>query len=135
MGGGHIAAVKIPGNKINPLWEPPWITTTPAMRRIVARNFSQSEEDRLESELLACIGGHNLCCDVFGSHSKGEVNAGASFHGEAGLTTWEVTDINETKKRNNNNNNIDLFRLVLVKIKVFVFNMDRKLTYFMSITL
>ena len=52
MGGGHIAAVKIPGNKINPLWEPPWITTTPAMRRIVARNFSQSEEDRLESELL-----------------------------------------------------------------------------------
>ena len=96
MGGGHIAAVKIPGNKINPLWEPPWITTTPAMRRIVARNFSQSEEDRLESELLACIGGHNLCCDVFGSHSKGEVNAGASFHGEAGLTTWEVTDINET---------------------------------------
>ena len=95
-GGGHIAAVynsDLPD--INPLWEPEWETTTPAMRRIVARDFSQSEEDRLESELLACIGGHNLCCDVFGAHSTGEVSSGASFHGEAGLTTWEVTDINE----------------------------------------
>ena len=96
MGGGHIASVRVPGSDINPLWVPDWPTTTPGMRRILARNFSQAEENRLESELLACIGGHNLCCDVFGSHSSGEVAAGASFHGEAGLTTWEVTGLDET---------------------------------------
>ena len=66
MGGGHIASVRVPGSDINPLWVPDWPTTTPGMRRILARNFSQAEENRLESELLACIGGHNLCCDVFG---------------------------------------------------------------------
>ena len=29
---------------------------------------------------------------VFGAQSAGEVAAGLSFHGEAGLTCWEVTE-------------------------------------------
>ena len=42
------------------------------------------------------IGGHNLCCDVFGAHSEGEVKrAGLSFHGEAGLREWEVTAVDD----------------------------------------
>ena len=57
----------------NPLWEPPWTTTTAALRKVAARNtegdFSQDEDDVLESELLSCIGGHSLCCDVFGAHA------------------------------------------------------------------
>ena len=36
MGGGHIAAVRVPGRDINPLWVPEWPTTTPGLRRIVA---------------------------------------------------------------------------------------------------
>ena len=91
-GGGHIAAVAAPGVDFNPLWEPQWDSVPPALRKLVGSQFSQTEEDRLESELLACIAGHNLCCDVFGSHSAGEVKCGASFHGEAGLVTWTVID-------------------------------------------
>lgn len=36
--------------------------------------------------------GFGLCWagDVFGEHSKGETAAGLCFHGEAGLSTWEV---------------------------------------------
>ena len=57
----------------NPLWEPPWSTTTAALRKVAVKNascFSQASDDVLESELLSCIGGHSLCLDVFGAHSK-----------------------------------------------------------------
>ena len=38
--------------------------------------------------------GHNLCCDVFGDHSEGEVSkSGLAFHGEAGQSTWKVTKV------------------------------------------
>jgi hypothetical protein len=50
----------------------------------------------LEGQLLSCIAGHNLTCDVFGGHSKGEVEkAGLCFHGEAGLVQWEVAEVDE----------------------------------------
>ena len=76
---------------------------TPALRRLVASdnanascggdNSDAEKPIGLEEQLLASIGGHSLCCDVFGEHSKGEVEkGGALFHGEAGLTTWNVVD-------------------------------------------
>ena len=51
------------------------------------RSFSlpQASND-LEGQLLFGIAGHNICLDVFGAHSAGEVAAGMAFHGEAGLT-------------------------------------------------
>ena len=90
----------VPGEQArNPLWEPPWSTTTAALRKVAAldaKSFSQDGADTLESELLSCIGGHSLCCDVFGAHSDGEVSrSGLSFHGEAGLRTWEVTKVGQ----------------------------------------
>ena len=87
-GGGHIVSLKRvdgPLATVNALWEPPWPTTDPALRRLKGQGD-------LESMLLAGIGGANLCCDVFGEHSKGEQDSGLAFHGEAGLTTWEVEE-------------------------------------------
>ena len=97
-GGGHIACIKSADVDLNPLFEPDWPTTTPALRKLVGAQFSQAPEDALESELLACICGHNLCCDVFGGHSKGEVAGGASFHGEAGMCTWTVTEVGSARR-------------------------------------
>ena len=74
-GGGHIARATAPGCAINPLWEPPWTTVPPSLRRLAARDadaFSAAAADAPESELLACLGGHSLACDVFGAHSPGE---------------------------------------------------------------
>lgn len=92
MGGGHIQSLTslAPGVAgLNPLWEPPWPTVDPSLRRLAAQ-AGTVEPGSLEGELLSGIGGCNLCCDVFGAHSAGEVAQGALFHGEAGLTTWEV---------------------------------------------
>lgn len=98
-GGGNIVWAGAPGVNVNPLWTPPWETTHNSLRRIAARDgekFSQAESEVLESQLLSCLGGHNLCCDVFGPHSAGEVGrAGLSFHGEAGLREWEVTHVDD----------------------------------------
>ena len=97
--GGAIVSVTTPKTEINPLWEPPWKTVPVGLRHLAAKNgcFSQKNDDILESQLLSTIGGHSLCCDVFGAHSKGEVEkAGLSFHGEAGLTEWQVTSVTTT---------------------------------------
>ena len=98
-GGGSIVWAGAPGVELNPLWTPHWQTVHNSLRRVAARDaeaFSQAEADVLESQLLSCIGGHSICCDVFGAHSKGEVErAGLSFHGEAGLREWEVIDCDD----------------------------------------
>ena len=99
--GGAIVSVTTPAtDSLNPLWEPPWETVPVGLRRVAAANaqlFSQETNDVLESELLATIGGHSLCCDVFGKHSKGEVDhSKLSFHGEAGLCEWQVTEVTAT---------------------------------------
>ena len=65
-----------------------WQTTHPALRRLTAPVICKPGE--LEGELLAGVGGTVLCADVFGEHSAGEVASGLCYHGEAGLTTWEV---------------------------------------------
>eukprot|EP00729_Bicosta_minor_P030684 gene30684-16276_t len=93
-GGGHIVSLRavdassrnVPD--VNPLWTPSWPTADPALRKLACQSGMQPGE--LEGELLCGISGMNLCCDVFGEHSKGETAAGLCFHGEAGLSTWEV---------------------------------------------
>jgi hypothetical protein len=96
-GGGSIVHAGAPDVDVNPLWTPPWSTVHNSLRMVAAKDaelFSQAEADVLESQLLACIGGHSFCCDVFGAHSKGETaNSGLSFHGEAGMREWEVTAV------------------------------------------
>ena len=103
LGGGHIAEyAHFDGGvrSANPMWSPQWPTSDPSIRRLtVAANAEAFKPegdagesfDPLECELLASIAGHNLCFDVFGAHSDGEVaRAGQSFHGEAGMVTWTV---------------------------------------------
>ena len=117
-GGGHIAGFSAAGGGVNPLCFPPWTTRDPALRcvrlctwPVAARGgggggglparhgrahssmergskLPSAEFEGLEGELLSSIAGHNLCLDVFGAHSAGEVAAGLAFHGEAGLVTW-----------------------------------------------
>jgi hypothetical protein len=84
-GGGHIASITHSGDssQTNPLWEPPWDTRDPALRRLLGPQIG----DGAEGELLSCIAGHNLCLDVFGAQSEGETQAGLCFHGEAGLVS------------------------------------------------
>ena len=84
----------------NPLWNPPWETTTAALRRLAARDssaFSQAPADVLESEILGASE-VTLCCDVFGAHSPGSGRAGLSFHGEAGLREFDVTHVGEENR-------------------------------------
>ncbi len=97
-GGNIVSVTSSSTNNVNPLWEPPWPTVPVGLRKVAVRFnenlFSQKKEDVLESQLLSTIGGHSLCCDVFGKHSKGEVErSNLSFHGEAGLKEWEVTKV------------------------------------------
>lgn len=73
-----IHTARPPCPQVNPLWTPDWPTVPAALRRVAARDaatFSQEPKDVLESQLLSCLGGHNLCCDVFGDHSAGEVRS------------------------------------------------------------
>jgi hypothetical protein len=97
--GCQIVCASAPGVPFNPLWDPPWETVPVSLRRVKAReeaNFSQAKTDVMESQLLASIGGHSYCLDVFGAHSEGETkHSGLSFHGEAGLKEWEVTDVTD----------------------------------------
>ena len=97
--GCQIVHASAPGVAWNPFWEPPWETVPVSLRRVAARDdrkFSQAQQDVLESQLLASIGGHNLCLDVFGGQSVGETKrAGLSFHGEAGLLEWTVEHVTD----------------------------------------
>jgi hypothetical protein len=92
-GGGHIAKVALlsgPSAGSNPLWELPWPTVDPSLRRAAILQTDVYGTDK-EGELLCSIAGHNLAADVFGAQSKGEQEkSGLCFHGEAGLVQWEV---------------------------------------------
>lgn len=90
-GGGHIVGVHPVRTgevltEVDPLWTPPWETCDPALSRLSA---IVEGPPTLEARTLASIMGHNMCCDVFGAHSAGEVKESqAAFHGEAGQVTW-----------------------------------------------
>ncbi len=86
-GGGHIAAATAHPNPLNPLWEPQWPALEPNLRVLADPDVYG---DKPEGVMLSSIAGHNLCCDVFGTHSEGERAAGLTFHGEAGMVQWSV---------------------------------------------
>jgi hypothetical protein len=87
-GGGHIAALTLKSNGVNPLWTPPWPSIEPS-------SFDPSKHPGYgsgpEQRLLAGIAGHNLCFDFFGPPSDAEAAAGLSVHGEASVVDWRVT--------------------------------------------
>lgn len=86
-GGGHIAAVELKENGVNPLWNPPWETIDPS-----AYDPQSHPEygEGVEARLLAGIAGHNLCFDIFGVPSDEEAAAGLGVHGEASSVDWDV---------------------------------------------
>lgn len=86
-GGGHIAAVELKKNGVNPLWDPPWETVDPSAYDPRAHPEFGSDVD---ARVLAGIAGHNLCFDIFGVPSEEEAAAGLGVHGEASSVDWEV---------------------------------------------
>jgi len=80
--GGHLAALRLRGEALNPLWQPPWPGADPAT---VVPGASGTYGDGPEAFLLAGIVGSNLCCDRFGSPWPGERRP---LHGEAGVATY-----------------------------------------------
>ena len=87
MGGGHLASFTRRDQPVNVFWEPAWASLDPGLRRIQSR---ETYGDGPEAGLLSGILGHNLCVDVFGAQSDGEVAAGLAIHGEVGLVAWEA---------------------------------------------
>ncbi len=86
-GGGHIAAVTLKENGVNPLWNPAWDTIDPSSYSPTAHpQFGEG----VEAKLLSGITGHNLCFDLFGVPSEAEAAAGLGVHGEASALDWEV---------------------------------------------
>lgn len=79
--GAHLAAVRAPGEELNPLWQPPWKATTPEEGASRPGVYG----DGPEASLLAGIVGHNLCLDRFGPPRPGERRP---VHGEAGVSRW-----------------------------------------------
>ncbi len=86
-GGGHIAAVELKENGVNPLWDPPWETIDPSAYDSVAHPEFGSDVD---ARVLAGIAGHNLCFDLFGIPSDEEAAAGLGVHGEGSVVDWDV---------------------------------------------
>ena len=86
-GGGHIAAVTLKENGVNPLWDPPWETIDPSSYDPRAH---PQYGDGADAQLLAGIAGHNLCFDLFGVPSAAEAAAGLGVHGEAPARDWRI---------------------------------------------
>lgn len=86
-GGGHIAAVELKENGVNPLWDPPWETIDPSAYDSVAHPEFGGDVD---ARVLSGIAGHNLCFDLFGVPSEEEAAAGLGVHGEGSVVDWDV---------------------------------------------
>ena len=86
-GGGHIAAVELKENGVNPLWDPPWETIDPSSYN--PESHPQYGAD-VEASVLSGIAGHNLCFDLFGAPSGAEAAAGLGVHGEASSSEWAI---------------------------------------------
>jgi len=84
-GGGNIASVTHRKRRsVNPLWEPVWGPVEPW-------NFKAAKHARLvDSKLLGCICGHNLCLGWFGGASPDEQKLGLGGHGEAPVARWKL---------------------------------------------
>ena len=86
--GGHIAEVLHKGTGVNPLWVPPWPSIEPSTWD--PAKYPEYGDDG-ESQLLAGIGGQNLCLDIFGGPSAGEALAGFPVHGEGSIVRYHLT--------------------------------------------
>eukprot|EP01102_Stenamoeba_stenopodia_P014270 TRINITY_DN4716_c0_g1_i1.p1 TRINITY_DN4716_c0_g1~~TRINITY_DN4716_c0_g1_i1.p1 ORF type:complete len:333 (+),score=37.98 TRINITY_DN4716_c0_g1_i1:54-1052(+) len=78
--GGHLASISIPGDDMNPLWQPIWKALQPN------EEIGDRYGPEPEASLLAGIVGHNLCIDRFGAPWPGETRP---LHGEAGVVQWD----------------------------------------------
>lgn len=79
--GAHLAAIRTPGDELNPLWQPPWPAAAPRSGTAHPEVYGEGPE----ASLLAAIVGHNLCIDRFGPPWPGERRP---VHGEAGVVAW-----------------------------------------------
>ena len=71
-GGGHIAKVALlsgPSAGSNPLWELPWPTVDPSLRRAAILQTDVYCTAPTRPELLCSTASHNLAADVFGVRS------------------------------------------------------------------
>jgi hypothetical protein len=84
--GGHLAALRLRGEPLSPLWVPPWPAADP---RSVVPSAQGAYGDGAEAYLLAGICGSNLCCDRFGAPWPGESRP---LHGEAGVSSFTRID-------------------------------------------
>jgi hypothetical protein len=83
--GAHLAALRLRGDPVNPLWEPPWQPADPtALGAAQAADLGGPGD----GPLLATIAGSNLCCDRFGPPWPGERKPP---HGEVAIVRFAVT--------------------------------------------
>ncbi len=78
--GAQLACLRAPGERLNPLWQPPWPSCLPD----AAGPAHGGPADR---PLHAVICGSNLCLDRFGPAWPGEDRP---LHGEAGVSRWRM---------------------------------------------
>lgn len=86
-GGGHLAALRLAGINVNPLWEPPWPSIEPDQQ---ASPLADVYGTGIEGKLLSGILGHHLCLGHFGGPSAEEAKQGLGVHGEAPVRNWRV---------------------------------------------
>ncbi len=80
--GGHLAAIRLIGEEINPLWQPTWHAADPDQVQVGGYYGG------IEAGLLAAIVGHNVCIDRFG---PAHANEQRPVHGEPGVRRWKVS--------------------------------------------
>ncbi len=81
-GGGHLARLLIREQPtVNPFWAPVWKPREPW-------TFRKADKAKYGEKLLACIAGHNICLNQFGTPGKEELAAGIGSHGEAPVARW-----------------------------------------------
>ncbi len=88
-GGGHIAALRLPGlaPHINPFWQPPWPSHEP---EAVTDSMAEAEYGGPpEGRLLASILGQNLALGLYGPPSAEELAAGEVTHGKVNVQPWD----------------------------------------------
>lgn len=88
-GGGHIAALRLPGLKpdINPYWQPAWPSLEP--ENVTNKNVVDNYGGPPEGRLLASILGHSIAAGLYGPPSQGEAAGGEVTHGKVGVQPWK----------------------------------------------
>ena len=81
------------GDQVNPFWIPHWESRDPMDYR--DDRDAPSYGPQGTGKLLSAIVGNNLCLEPFGMPSDEEVSAGATLHGEAGVSLWRAECFSE----------------------------------------